>query len=95
MLVSAAVLSAVASAFAMIVLLLLTTARSAGCWWCMLIVVGAGVYRSHASTRRRHQALALIHEFVSGGVGAESLESLAEPAAVPDPPAAARGHRRR
>ena len=44
----------------------------------MLIVLGTAIYRSYASTRRRHQALTLMHEFVAGGVGAESLMSLAD-----------------
>jgi diguanylate cyclase (GGDEF)-like protein len=44
----------------------------------VLAAVGILGYRGHAATRRRHQALTLVHEFVAGGVGAESLESLAE-----------------
>src|SRR3954463_13021048 len=76
-LVSAAALSAVASAFAVIVLLLLNNGALGAALVVLVIVVGAGAYRGHASTRRRHQALTLIHEFVSEGVGAESLEVLA------------------
>jgi len=76
-LVSAAALSAVASAFAVIVLLLLGNGALGAALVVLVIVVGAGAYRGHASTRRRHQALTLIHEFVSEGVGAESLEQLA------------------
>ncbi len=75
---SAAALSLVASAFALIVLLLLSDGAIGAGLVVMLIVIGTAIYRSHASTRRRHQALALMHEFVSGGVGAESLEALAE-----------------
>jgi len=77
-LVSAAALSAVASSFALIVLLLLNKNGALGAALVVLVIaVGAGAYRGHASTRRRHQALTLIHEFVSDGVGAESLEQLA------------------
>ena len=76
-LVSAAALSAVASAFAVIVLLLLRNGALGAALVVLVIAVGAGAYRGHASTRRRHQALTLIHEFVSDGVGAESLEVLA------------------
>jgi diguanylate cyclase (GGDEF)-like protein len=76
-LVSAAALSAVASAFAVIVLILLDNGLLGVGLVGLVIAVGAGAYRGHASTRRRHQALTLIHEFVSDGVGAESLEALA------------------
>ncbi|MEO9238125.1 MAG: EAL domain-containing protein, partial [Jatrophihabitantaceae bacterium] len=78
MLISAGGLSMVASAFALIVLLLLGDGIIGGVLVAILIVMGTAIYRSHASTRRRHQALALMHEFVAGGVGAESLEALAE-----------------
>ena len=43
----------------------------------VLGIVVAG-YRSYAATRYRHQSLTLVHEFVTGGVGAHSLETLAE-----------------
>ena len=43
----------------------------------VLAAVGFVGYRAHAVTRRRHQGLTLVHEFVAGGVGAESLEALA------------------
>jgi len=77
-LISAGLLSMVATAFATIVLLLLSDGLIGALLVGMLIVLGAAIYRSYASTRRRHQALALMHEFVAGGVGAESLMSLAE-----------------
>ena len=44
----------------------------------LLLGLGAAGYRSHAATRNRHKALTLVHEFVTGGVGAQSLETLAE-----------------
>ena len=77
-LISAGLLSMVATAFATIVLLLLSDGLIGALLVLMLIVLGTAIYRSYASTRRRHQALALMHEFVAGGVGAESLMSLAE-----------------
>jgi diguanylate cyclase (GGDEF)-like protein len=77
-LISAGLLSGVATAFATIVLLLLSDGLIGALLVGMLIVLGTAIYRSYASTRRRHQALALMHEFVAGGVGAESLMSLAE-----------------
>ena len=77
-LISAGLLSMVATAFATIVLLLLADGLIGALLVSMLIVLGTAIYRSYASTRRRHQALALMHEFVAGGVGAESLLSLAE-----------------
>ncbi|HEX4726424.1 MAG TPA: EAL domain-containing protein [Jatrophihabitans sp.] len=75
---SAVVLSMVASAFASIVLLLLGHGALGAILVTILIVIGTAIYRGRAATRRKHQALALMHEFVSGGVGAESLDSLAE-----------------
>jgi diguanylate cyclase (GGDEF)-like protein len=74
----AAGLSLVASAFALIVLLLLRDGVIGAGLVLVLIVVATGAYRGHASTRRRHQALTLVHEFVADGVGAKSLEALAE-----------------
>lgn len=35
-------------------------------------------YRGYLITKRRHQRLELLHEFVNGGVGAESLRDVAE-----------------
>ncbi len=77
-LITAALLSMVATAFATIVLLLLADGVIGALLVLMLIVLGTAIYRSYASTRRRHQALTLMHEFVAGGVGAESMMSLAE-----------------
>jgi diguanylate cyclase (GGDEF)-like protein len=44
----------------------------------LLLGLGAVGYRAYASARRRHESLTLVHEFVTGGVGAQSLETLAE-----------------
>jgi diguanylate cyclase (GGDEF)-like protein len=74
----AVVLSLVTSVFAFSVVILLERGIFGAGLVLVLIIVGTAGYRGHASTRRRHQALSLVHEFVTGGVGAESLESLAE-----------------
>jgi diguanylate cyclase (GGDEF)-like protein len=44
----------------------------------MVLGLGAAGYRAYAATRRRHQSLTLVHEFVTEGVGAESMETLAQ-----------------
>src|SRR5664280_1670267 len=44
----------------------------------MLVGLGAAGYRAYAASQHRHQSLTLVHEFVTGGVGAQSLEALAE-----------------
>ncbi|HEU5271206.1 MAG TPA: GGDEF domain-containing protein [Jatrophihabitans sp.] len=77
-LITSGLLSMVQTAFATIVLLLMADGVIGALLVLMLIVLGTAIYRSYASTRRRHQALTLMHEFVAGGVGAESLMSLAE-----------------
>jgi diguanylate cyclase (GGDEF)-like protein len=74
----AAVLSLITSVFAFTMVILLQRGILGAGLVLVLITVGTLGYRGHASTRRRHQALTLVHEFVTGGVGAESLESLAE-----------------
>ena len=40
-------------------------------------VVATVAYRGYIATTRRHQRLELLHEFVNGGVGAESLSDVA------------------
>lgn len=77
-LITSGLLSMVQTAFATIVLLLMSDGVIGALLVLMLIVLGTGIYRSYAATRRRHQALTLMHEFVAGGVGAESLMLLAE-----------------
>ncbi len=77
-LISSGLLSLVATAFAVIVVLLLEDGLIGAILVTLLVILGTAIYRSYAATRRRHQALALMHEFVAGGVGAESLLSLAE-----------------
>ena len=42
-----------------------------------LVTVAVLIYRAYASTSRRHQSLAMVHDFVTEGVGAETVEQLA------------------
>jgi diguanylate cyclase (GGDEF)-like protein len=44
----------------------------------VFMVAGIVLYRSYLATTRRHQRLELLHEFVNGGVGAQSLREVAE-----------------
>ncbi|MBV9594833.1 MAG: EAL domain-containing protein [Actinobacteria bacterium] len=73
----AAGLSAASSCFAFIVLVLLERGVIGVVLVAVLLAVQTAAYRSHSATRRRHQALTLVHNFVADGVGTESLESLA------------------
>jgi len=63
-------------AFSMIILFEYGTLGAAAAAM-LLVIFGAG-YRAYAAARHRHQSLTLVHEFVTGGVGAQSLETLAE-----------------
>lgn len=74
----AGLLSLAACAFGLVVVLLLERGVLGAALVLILMAVGAGAYRGHASTRRRHESLSEVHDFVTGAVGAESLESLAE-----------------
>jgi diguanylate cyclase (GGDEF)-like protein len=44
----------------------------------VLTMVAVALYRGYLVTSRRHQRLELLHDFVSGGVGAESLDEVAQ-----------------
>ena len=77
-LVPALVLSVTSSMFAFGIIILLQQGILGAVVAAMLVVVFASGYRAYAAARHRHHSLALVHEFVTGGVGAQSLESLAE-----------------
>src|SRR5664280_751385 len=77
-LVPAVVLSVTSTMFAFNMIILLEHAVLGGAVAVMLIALGAAGYRAYAATRHRHESLTLVHEFVTGGVGAQSLETLAE-----------------
>ena len=77
-LMPAAVLSVVATIFGFGALLLV---RQGGFGLAVVIVlaaVGTFGYLGHAKTRRQHQSLSLVHEFVTLGVGAASIDALAD-----------------
>lgn len=71
------VLSALATAFAVSVHVLLQQGVAGGL--LAVLVTGAAVftYRVYSRTARRHQALTLVHEFVTAGTGAGSVQDLA------------------
>ena len=77
-LIPAVVLSVTSTMFAFNMILLLEHGVLGGAVAAMLIGLGAAGYRAYAAARHRHQSLTLVHEFVTGGVGAQSLETLAE-----------------
>ena len=77
-LVPAFVLSVTSSMFAFNMLILLQHGLLGAAIAAMLVGLGAAGYRAYAAAQHRHQSLTLVHEFVTGGVGAQSLEALAE-----------------
>jgi len=77
-LLPAFVLSVTSSMFAINVIILLEHGVLGAAVAALLLGLGAAGYRAHAATRHRHHSLSLVHEFVTGGVGAQSLEALAE-----------------
>ena len=74
----ALILSVTSSMFALNMVILLEHGILGIAVAVLILGIGAAGYRSFAATRRRHQSLTLVHEFVTGGVGAQSLETLAE-----------------
>jgi diguanylate cyclase (GGDEF)-like protein len=77
-LVPAFVLSTVSSMFALSMIILFEYGALGAAVAAMLLVIFAAGYRAYAAAQHRHQSLTLVHEFVTGGVGAQSLETLAE-----------------
>ena len=74
----ALVLSVTSSMLALSVIILFAYGTLGAVVAVVLLVIIAAGYRAYAATRHRHQSLTLVHEFVTGGVGAQSLETLAE-----------------
>jgi diguanylate cyclase (GGDEF)-like protein len=74
----AIVLSVTSSMLALSLLMLFAYGMLGAVVAAVLLVIIAVGYRAYAATRHRHQSLTLVHEFVTGGVGAQSLETLAE-----------------
>src|SRR5450759_2377887 len=72
------VLSVTSSMFAFSMIILFEYGTLGAAAAAMLLAIFAAGYRAYAAARHRHQSLTLVHEFVTGGVGAQSLETLAE-----------------
>jgi len=72
------VLSVTASMLALSMIILFAYGMLGTLVAVVLLATFAAGYRAYAATRHRHQSLTLVHEFVTGGVGAQSLETLAE-----------------
>jgi diguanylate cyclase (GGDEF)-like protein len=77
-LVPALILSVASSMFALNLIILLEYGTLGAVVATLLVGLGAAGYRAYAGARRRHESLTLVHEFVTGSVGAQSLETLAE-----------------
>jgi len=71
------VLSALATVFASALQILMTEGIAGDLLALALVTVAVFIYRAYASTSRRHQSLAMVHDFVAEGVGAETVEQLA------------------
>jgi len=72
------VLSTTSSMFALSMIMLFEYGALGAVVAAMLLAIFAAGYRAYAAAQHRHQSLTLVHDFVTGGVGAQSLETLAE-----------------
>ena len=77
-LVSAVMLSLVATVFAAALQILVRQGIVGDLLALALVTAAVLIYRMYASTSRRHQSLAVVHDFVTEGVGAETVEQLAQ-----------------
>jgi diguanylate cyclase (GGDEF)-like protein len=77
-LVPAFLLSMTSALFAINVIFLFEHGLLGAVVAALVLGIGAAGYRAYAATRHRHQSLTLVHEFVTGGFGAQSLETLAD-----------------
>ena len=75
--VQSAVLSVLATVFASALQILMSQGIVGDLLALALVTVAVFIYRAYASTSRRHQSLAMVHDFVAEGVGAETVEQLA------------------
>ena len=76
-LVPAVMLSGVATVFASALYILIQQGIVGDLLALALVIVAVFIYQLYASTSRRHQSLAVVHDFVTEGVGAETVEQLA------------------
>ena len=77
-LVPAALFSLASTAYALVAALLIESGPLGFILLAAAAVSGGALFRAYLVRRRRHQALALIHDFVEQGAGVHSLEGLAE-----------------
>ncbi len=75
--VQSLVLSLVATAFAAVLQLLISHGIVGNLLALALVTAAVSIYRAYASSSRRHQSLAVVHDFVTEVVGAETVEQLA------------------
>ena len=70
-------LSLLATVFAVVLQLLMSHGIVGNLLALALVTVAVFIYRGYASASRRHQSLAVVHDFVTEAVGAETVEQLA------------------
>jgi diguanylate cyclase (GGDEF)-like protein len=70
-------LSVVATVFAAALQILIRQGIVGDLLALALVTLAVFIYRMYALTSRRHQSLATVHDFVTEGVGAETVEQLA------------------
>jgi len=75
--VQSLVLSVLATVFAAALQILISEGIVGDLLALALVNVAVFIYRAYASTSRRHQSLAMVHDFVTEAVGAETVEQLA------------------
>ncbi|GAA1883538.1 putative bifunctional diguanylate cyclase/phosphodiesterase [Lapillicoccus jejuensis] len=77
-LLPALVLSVFSTIFAVAIVILVAEGLLGAVVVTFLVGISAVGYRAYTAARRQHQSLSLVHEFVTGGVGAQSVDSLAQ-----------------
>ena len=75
--VQSLVLSLVATVFAAVLQLLMSHGIVGNLLALALVTAAVSIYRAYASSSRRQQSLAAVHDFVTEVVGAETVEQLA------------------
>ena len=76
--VQSLVLSVLATVFAAALQILISQGIVGDLLALALVNVAVLIYRAYASTSRRHQSLAMVHDFVTEAAGAETVEQLAK-----------------
>jgi len=76
-LTQSAVLSTVSTLMAAMLLILIRQGVVGVLLALALVIAALFIYRTYAASSRRHQSLAVVHDFVTEGVGAETVEELA------------------